>query len=321
MDLLMRVFHGSGAVSSDMRGCVLTIGNFDGLHVGHQALVAAVVERGRELGVPTGVYTFDPHPRRVLDPLRAPQLLMSWPQLEALLEQDGVDFLVREPFTPDFARLSAEKFLADVIHGRIAPREIFVGRDFHFGRGASGTDETLTRIGPTLGIRVTVIPQVRADDLDVSSTRVRALIGEGRVEEAARCLGRPYAIWGTVVKGEQRGRTLGFPTANLEVDNELVPANGVYASTARPFASERPGPEEHAAVTNIGTRPTFKLGRVLTEAHLLDYSGDLYGKRLELRFHARIRDERRFSGPEELAEQIARDAARARELLDALGSP
>ena len=313
----MRTYRGSSELDEVDRGGVLTIGNFDGLHRGHQALLRSVVERGRELGARTGVYTFDPHPRRVLDPDRAPPRLMSWEQLELGLRGAGVDFLVREPFTAEFSKQSAEDFLSHVVRDRMGPQEIFVGRDFHFGRGASGSGDTLTRIGPTLGIRVTVIPQVRVDDQDVSSTRVRALLAEGDVAAAGRCLGRPYAIWGEVVMGDQRGRTLGFPTANLDALNELIPANGVYATTALLFEGDGPGAHEHPAVTNVGTRPTFEPGRVLTEAHLLDFDGDLYGRRLELRFHARIRGERRFSGPDELAEQIARDAQQARELLRA----
>lgn len=313
----MRTYRASSEAGAAGRGCVLTIGNFDGLHRGHQALLRSVVERGRELGARTGVYTFDPHPRRVLDPDRAPPRLMCWEQLELGLQDAGIDFLVREPFTTEFSKQSAEDFLTNVVHDRVGPREIFVGRDFHFGRGASGSGDTLTRIGPTLGIRVTVIPQVSVDDQDVSSSGVRALLAEGDVEAAARCLGRPYSIWGDVVMGDQRGRTLGFPTANLDPLNELIPANGVYATTALVFEGDGPGADAHPAVTNVGTRPTFAPGQVLTEAHLLDFEGDLYGQRLELRFYERIRGERRFSGPDELARQIARDADRAREILRA----
>jgi riboflavin kinase/FMN adenylyltransferase len=312
----MRVHPGSDSVDQPPGG-VLTIGNFDGLHLGHEALVRAVVERARELGTVCGVYSFDPHPRRVLRPDVALPRLMTWDQLALGLEQRHVDFLVREPFTLEFSRQTAQEFLDQVIAARLRPREIFVGRDFHFGRGASGSGETLTRIGPTLGIRVTVIPQVRVIDEDVSSTRVRSLLEMGRVADAARCLGRPYAVWGKVVEGDQRGRTLGFPTANLDLENELLPANGVYASTVRTFAAGRPAERAWPSVTNVGTRPTFEPGRVLAEAHLLDFEGDLYGQRLELAFHERIREERRFSGPEELAAQIGRDRERARELLGA----
>ena len=313
----MRVYERSEDADETSHGCVLTIGNFDGLHRGHDALLRAVVERGRELRAPTGVYTFEPHPRKVLSPDVEVPRLMTFGQLRLALERARVDFLVREPFTLEFSSLSAEAFLSDVIRDRIAPREIFVGRDFHFGKGASGSGDTLTSIGPTLGIRVTVIAQVRSGERDVSSTRVRELLREGEVAEAAGCLGRPYAIWGSVVVGDRRGRTLGFPTANLEPENELIPQNGVYASTVRLFRGDSLDDASHAAVTNVGTRPTFAAGRVLVETHLLDFEGDLYGRRLELAFHCHIRGERRFSGPEELSEQIRRDAERARELLSA----
>jgi riboflavin kinase/FMN adenylyltransferase len=315
----MRTYEGSAGVGEGVRGCVLTIGNFDGLHVGHAALLRAVRERGRELGAATGVYTFDPHPRRVLMPERPVPLLMTWDQLALGVEGAGIDFLVRETFTEEFAARTAENFLGEVIRQRLGPAELFVGRDFHFGKGASGSDETLGRIGPTLGIRVTIIPQVRVDGRDVSSTRVRELLREGEVEIAASYLGRPYTIWGTVVEGDRRGRTLGFPTANLEADNELIPANGVYAGTVQVLEQGRPAGAPLAAVTNVGTRPTFDSGRVLAEAHLLDWDGDLYGQRLELSFHARIRAERRFDGPDQLAAQIRRDAEQARVLLAPTG--
>jgi riboflavin kinase/FMN adenylyltransferase len=309
----MRVFHGSEGLEDAVRGCILTVGNFDGLHLGHQELIRTVVERARELGRASALYTFDPHPRRVLQPDRAPLQLMTWEQLERGLESAGIDYLIREPFTREFAAYEADAFLRDVIAKRVAPRDLYVGRDFHFGKGRSGSGETLARIAPSLGMHVEIIAQVVVDGRDVSSTHVREFLRDGKVADAARYLGRPYAIQGTVVMGDQRGRTLGFPTANLDPENELIPANGVYATTVRLL--DRDDPVLWPAVTNVGSRPTFELGRVLTEAHLLDYEGDLYGARIELAFHQRIRDERRFSGPDELKQQIARDADRARELM------
>jgi riboflavin kinase/FMN adenylyltransferase len=313
----MRIHPGSGAVPSADRGCVLTIGNFDGVHLGHRSLLLAVVERARELGRPAAVYTFDPHPRRVLQPERDQPLLMTAEQLAEAMAELGIDVLVRERFTAEFAALTAEAFLRDVIHRRIAPPELFVGRDFHFGKGRGGSGDTLAQIGPDLGIRVVIIPQVRDEVGDVSSTRIRETLSRGDVEEAARCLGRPYAIRGRVVPGERRGRTLGFPTANLAPENEMLPARGVYATTLRLFQGDALGARPHASVTNVGTRPTFEDGRLLVEAHLLGFDGDLYGSRVELAFHARIRGEQRFDGPEPLRKQIERDAARAAELLGA----
>lgn len=314
----MQVIEGSDQPRDSARGCVLTVGNFDGLHLGHRALLAAVVARGRELGRPTALYTFDPHPRRVLFPDRAQPLLMTWDQLVAGVEREGIDFLVRERFTPAFAALSPDEFLRDVIADRLAPREVFVGRDFHFGKGRAGSGEMLVARAPALGIHVSLLPQVRAGGADVSSTRIRESLGRGDVADARLCLGRPYTVWGRVVEGDRRGRTLGFPTANLASENEIVPANGVYATRVRLFdAAGRLSPESLPGVTNVGARPTFAPGRIGVETHLLDFSGDLYGRRMELAFHARIRDERRFSGPDELARQIADDARRARETLRA----
>jgi riboflavin kinase/FMN adenylyltransferase len=309
----MRVVEGSSHPEV-LRGCVITVGNFDGLHLGHRALLDAVLARARELARPAALYTFDPHPRRVLQPELAQPQLMLWEQLALGLEEHGLDVLIRERFTREFAALDPEVFLRDVLAPRLAPAEIFVGRDFHFGRGRAGSGELLARIAPRLGIRVTIIPHVKVGGEDVSSTRIRRALLAGDVDDAAAALGRPYSVWGEVVSGDRRGRTLGFPTANLATRNELLPARGVYATTVRLFKGDRPGPECLPAVTNVGTRPTFDPGRLLAETHLIDFEGELYNCRLELAFHARIRDERRFEGPDALRQQIALDVQRAREI-------
>lgn len=313
----MHVYEGSAALDGSVRGCVLTVGNFDGLHLGHRALLDAVTGRARALGRKAALYTFDPHPRRVLFPDQPQPRLMTWDQLEGELDARGIQALVREPFTHAFAALAPEEFLRGVIAERIAPCEVFIGRDFHFGKGRAGSGEWLRASAPALGIAVEIIDQVRAGGHDVSSTRVREALVRGDVAEARLCLGQPYTVWGRVVEGDRRGRSLGFPTANLATENELVPGNGVYATRVRLFDGERPGGPALPAVTNIGTRPTFEPGRVAIETHLLDFAGDLYGRRMALAFHAHIRAERRFSGPDELARQIAADAAQARTLLAA----
>jgi riboflavin kinase/FMN adenylyltransferase len=313
----MHVYEGSGALDGSVRGCVLTVGNFDGLHLGHRALLDVVLARSSALGRRSALYTFDPHPRRVLFPDQPQPRLMSWEQLRSALEASGIDVLVRERFTHAFAALAPEEFLRDVIAQRIAPAEVFVGRDFHFGKGRAGSGDWLRASAPAHGIRVEIIDQVRVGERDVSSTRVREALLRGDVAEAALCLGRAYTIWGRVVEGDRRGRTLGFPTANLAPESELVPGNGVYATSVRLFEGERPGVASYPAVTNIGTRPTFEPGRVLVETHLLDFDADLYGRRIAVAFHARIRAERRFQGPDELARQIALDAAHARRVLPA----
>lgn len=311
----MRVFPGSRSLAGAARGCVLTVGNFDGLHLGHRGLLHAVLERARALGEAAALYTFDPHPRAVISPEDCPPQLMTWPQLAHSLERQGVDLLIRERFTPDFASLSPELFLRDVIAERVSPAEIFVGRDFHFGKGRSGSGDTLARLGPELDIRVGILPQVRAGSVDVSSTRIREALLKGDVVDAALCLGRPYSVWGRVVEGDRRGRTLGFPTANLDPENELIPGRGVYATSVRFFAGDELGDEVHASVTNVGRRPTFVEGRVLAETHLIDFDADVYGRRIELAFHERIRAEQRFAGPDALKRQIALDVERARALL------
>jgi len=311
----MRLFETSETLNGATGGCVLTVGNFDGLHIGHQALLHAVVERGQALARPTALYTFEPHPRRVLQPENNQPCLMTLDQLVAGAAEAGIDFMIREHFTLEFAALSAEAFLGEIIARRIAPLEIFVGRDFHFGKGRRGSGDSLEKIGPKLGIRVEIIPQVRMHDQDVSSSRIRALLAEGKVEEAAACLGRPYAVRGTVVEGARRGRDLGFPTANIAPENELIPHSGVYATRVRLFEGDRLSRRSFPSVTNVGTRPTFEADQVVTEVHLLDFDGDLYDRRLELSFQATIRPERRFPGPEALARQIAEDARQARQIL------
>ena len=313
----MRVFEGSDELGDAASGCVLTVGNFDGVHLGHQALLRAVIERGRALGQQTALYTFDPHPRQVLSPEGSPPRLMTWEQLARALERAGIDMLVRERFTRDFASLTPEAFLRDVIRARLRPTELYVGRDFHFGKGRSGSGETLLRFGPELGIRIEIISQVKVGQSDVSSTRIREALALGDVAEASLCLGRPYAISGAVVRGEMRGRTLGFPTLNLETRNELIPAHGVYATTAQFLDDAGQDGIERPSVTNVGTRPTFEPGRVLVETHLIDTEGDFYGRLVEVSFHARIRTERKFPGPDALKEQIARDVESARKLLHA----
>ena len=313
----MRVCNGSERFPSDERGCVLTIGNFDGVHLGHRAVLSSAVERARALGCAAVAYAFDPHPRRVLNPERGQVLLMTPGQLELALDELGIDLLVREPFTLEFASMMPEVFLRDVLAARIRPVELFVGRDFHFGKGRGGSGETLARLAPTLGIRVVIVPEVQVGGRDVSSTRIREAVARGDVEEAALCLGRPYAIAGCVVEGDRRGRELGFPTANLVPENELLPARGVYATRVwlLDAGSRRQG-DSLASVTNVGIRPTFDGGPLITEVHVLDFDNDLYGRRLEIELHARIRGEKRFPSVDTLRQAIAADVARAREILE-----
>lgn len=315
----MRVVRGSRSLEKPLRGAVLTVGNFDGVHVGHRAIMETVTGRAEAVGGEAAVYTFEPHPRKVLQPDRAPRLLTTLDQKLERLEELGVDVVIVEPFDRDFAALPAERFVREILHERIHPVEVYVGYDFRYGRDREGSMRTLTELGPHLGFAVTIIPEVTVGERDVNSTRIRELLEAGRVEEAGELLARPYCVRGTVVEGERRGRTLGFPTLNLAPENEILPARGVYAGRVR-FLDEGGPPlgAVHDAVTNVGRRPTFhEREAVVPEAHLLDFDGDLYGRRVEVTFEHHLRAERRFEGVEALRAQIARDADEARRRLRA----
>jgi len=214
--------QGSDGLEKPLYHPVVSIGNFDGMHVGHRAIIDTVVERARQLGGEAVVYTFDPHPRKVLQPHRAPPLISTIEQRVELLGQAGVDTVIVEPFTPEFAKTPAEVFIREILYEKIRPVEVYVGYDFHFGRDREGSMRLLTEMGPKLGFSVTIIPEVTVDAGDVNSTRIRRMLFEGRVEEAFAMLGRNYTIRGRVVEGDRRGRDIGFPTANLDPENEAL---------------------------------------------------------------------------------------------------
>ncbi len=313
----MEVVRGSESVPRDWTGGVVTIGNFDGIHVGHRQIMETVTSRASVLGCPAVVYTFHPHPRKVVRPERAPALLTTLEQKLKLIEAAGIDAVVIEPFTDAFARYDADAFVQEVVHARLAPCEVYVGYDFHFGRDREGSRKTLTELGPALGFSVTIIPEVTVSDEAVNSTRIRSLLLEGDVEAAGRLLGRSYAVRGSIAPGDRRGRTIGFPTANLSSDNEVLPRDGVYA-TRLAFLDEGTPPAGAVfdAVTNVGRRPTFKdSDPVLAETHLFDFAEDVYGRRVELHFIHHIRVEKKFDGPDALVAQIRADAAEARRRL------
>ena len=313
----MRVVAGSDALGRPLRRAVVTVGNFDGLHVGHQEILRIVTERARARRGESAVYTFEPHPRKVLRPADAPRLLTTLEQKLELMGEAGVDVAVVERFDAAFARRSAEEFVRDVLHARLRPEEVFVGYDFRFGHDREGSMRTLTELGPHLGFAVTIVPEVTVGGRDVNSTRIRELLAAGRVEEARELLGRPYRVRGRVVEGDRRGRTLGFPTVNLAPENEVLPAQGVYAGRLRVLAGAQGGGDERPAVVNVGRRPTFKdeAAPVLAEAHVIDWSGDLYGERVELSFLHHLREERRFPDVAALRSQIEADRDEARRRL------
>jgi riboflavin kinase/FMN adenylyltransferase len=315
----LRTIAGSAAIADSLTRPILTVGNFDGIHRGHRAILDTVVARARAVRGDAVVYTFDPHPRKLLSPERAPRLLTTLEQKLELLAAASVDAVVVERFDAAFARTPADVFVREFVHARIRPLEVYVGYDFHFGRDREGSMRMLTELGPRLGFSVTIIPEVVIGDRDVNSTRIRELLAAAEVEQAAELLGRDYTVRGRVGKGDARGRTLGFPTANLDPENEVLPKSGVYAGELRLLDDGEPGAGTRlAAVTNVGTRPTFGASdRVVAEAHLIDWSGDLYGRRVELSFRFHLRPERRFDGVEALRAQIEADRNEARRRLAA----
>ena len=306
----MRIYENAWLRDDLPRGTVGTIGNFDGLHRGQQAVLELVVSRAEETGLAPVVVSFVPHPLRVLAPERAPRLLVT-PELKAeLLEEAGIAALVEVAFTPDFSLTPARRFVRELLHERLDMREIYVGTGFTFGHRREGDLSLLRAMGQDFGFAAFGVDIERHDGAPISSTRVRAAISAGQVEAASEMLGRPYSVAGYVVRGAQRGRTLGWPTINLASENELLPADGVYVGEAR-LGDERTC---RPTVVNVGRRPTFEdeMQRVV-EGHILDFDGDLYGTRAVLGFRRRLRGERAFSGVEELKEQIARDAEATRE--------
>jgi len=310
----MRTLRDEPGVPAPPRGGVVTIGNYDGLHLGQRAILERVVSRARALAAPSIAITFDPHPLRLLDPERAPVRLTTDAQRERLLDALGLDLLWIVPFTRELAAQPAHEFVRERLVRRLAIREIHVGSRFAFGRGREGDLDLLRRLGAELGFTAHGVPEVEVGGTPVSATRIRGLVAAGRTEEAAALLGRPFAVPGEVVHGDRAGTRLGFPTINLATDHELLPADGVYATrVALPDGSVRD------AVSNVGLRPTLHSGggRVV-ESHLFDFAADLYGAAVEVGFLRRLRDERKFSGFNALQQQIALDAAAAREYFAGL---
>ncbi len=292
----------------------VSLGNFDGVHLGHARLATETIAEAAALGGRAVVLTFDPHPTRVLHPDRAPSTLVTLDQKAELLAGLGIHSLAVLPFTRALAALDAETFAREVLSKCLGASAVVVGRSFRFGHGRTGDADTLAALGVAMGFRVRTLDAVLAGGLPISSTRIRTALADGAVEEATRLLGRRFFVDGTVVAGDGRGRTIGFPTANIEPANETLPAAGVYACLL-----ESGGGPQRPAVANQGRRPTFGEGATRLEVHVLDFDGDLYGAPVRVHFVARLRDEQRFAGPEELTRQIADDVARARQaFVDAI---
>ena len=292
------------------QGSVVCIGAFDGLHLGHRALVRHAVSRARALGVPMVAVSFEPLPREFFaQQAKPPRLLLPRAKYKDLCEL-GADLVGLLRFNAKLAAMSAEAFVRDVLVQRLGAREVWVGPEFRFGKGRAGDIESLRQVGNALGFVAGEIAPVLLDGERVSSTRIRAALGAGDFVSAQRLLGRPYAIAGRVVRGRQLGRTLGFPTANLHFGGKVPPLSGIFATFVHGIGV-RPWP----SVSSFGTRPTVDGVEPVLEAHLFDFDGDLYGRRIEVEFVARLRDEEKFPDLPTLVAQMHRDAAQARRVL------
>ncbi len=291
---------------------VIGIGMFDGVHLGHQAILGRVSELAHEEQVASLAYTFEPHPLRVLNPLVAPELIEPLATRLERFAELGIDAVLVERFDRAYAATSAERFIEDILVHKLNARHVVVGQGFAFGAGQQGSTAMLVAAGASHAFTAHVVAPVRVSDREVSSTRVRELVRGGDLRGAAELLGRPFSLFGVTVRGAMRGRTLGFPTANLKVDNELAPAFGVYAARAS-FAAG-----DYLAAVNIGVSPTFAAEGVKVEAYLVDYAGgDLYGTPMTLSLFERLREERKFGDIEALKAQMALDVASVRNSLGA----
>jgi riboflavin kinase/FMN adenylyltransferase len=314
----LRIIRHPGSAAPYRRGAVLAMGNFDGLHKGHAALIDHASELARARGAPTAVLTFEPHPRNVFVPGCEPFRLTPFRVKEREIARLGVDFLFIQHFDAEFAKQSAESFIDEIMVGALGASHIVVGHDCTFGNRRRGTPEMLRERGAALGFEVTVIEPVRGDAAVYSSTHIRELLKAARPREAAAQLGRFWEIDGRVALGDQRGRTIGFPTANLGLGEYLRPAFGVYAVRVSGDGADDPLDGRTVdGVANLGLRPTVGGLVPRLEAHLFDVDRDLYGRHLRVALVEFIRPERKFASFDELKEQIAADAARAREILAA----
>ena len=300
----------AGGVPENLKGSIVALGNFDGFHLGHQAVVSRAVARAFHERRPVIVATFDPHPVRHFKPDVPPFRLTSLDQREALFAHAGADAMLVFEFGAELAAMDAEQFIAEVLAERIGAAGVITGDDFSFGKGRTGDAALLAKLGPQYGVAAEAVPQVLLEGERISSGRIREALVEGDSRTATRMLTRDYAIEGVVQRGDQRGRELGYPTANLTLDDYQRPKYGIYAvRVTLDDGSEHPG------VANLGVRPTFDPPQELLEAHLFDFEGDLYGRKIEVGLHAYIREEKRFDEIEPLIAHMREDEAKARQLL------
>ena len=310
----MRLFHGTDNAEIQ-RPTVLTLGVFDGLHLGHQLIVRTVVERAHEAGAVPTVITFDPHPRAVLHPESAPPLLQTFDQKIEGFGVLGIEQTIVVRFTKEFSTIRAADFLRDIVFDRLHAKEVYLGKGFAFGYKREGDIELLKRLGSELGFVAGEVPEVKFRGRRVSSSKIRELLARGQVNLARHMLGRPYGVEGRVERGSERGHLLGFPTANLHPHNRVIPRNGVYVTATLIEGQWR------RSVTNIGLRPTFgEATEPSVETFVMNWDGDLYGDVVRVRFLYRLRDERKFTSVEQLKTQIMRDVDRANNYFERTGT-
>lgn len=293
-----------------LQGSVVTMGNFDGIHLGHRALIDGAVEDARSSRMPSVVLTFEPHPLQVLAPERAPKMLLSHKDKMELLRSLGVDVVMIQHFDLQFAKLAAEEFVRFVLLDRLKAAKIWVGKDLRFGQGRKGGVDDLLRWGTEAGFQVGIVEPILVDGVRVSSSRIRQLITDGKVDGARSLLGRYHFVSGRVVIGHQRGRDLGFPTANISSRTEVLPADGIYATLLHL------GERTLWSVSSVGLNPTFGAGPRTIESHILNFHEDIYGAHVKLAFVKKIRDEKKFASTDELANQIRGDVASAQVIFE-----
>ena len=305
----MKVISSLENIKEPFAYAVITVGNFDGVHIGHQGLLKEVKKRADKMSGTSVVLTFEPHPLKVLKEKKIP-LITPFERKIELIEKLGIDVVICLPFTREFSKVSAREFVEEILLKKIGMKEIVVGYDYTFGHKREGNIDLLKKLGDELGFKVCILGPILVDNMIVSSTRIRNLIMEGELEKVKILLNRYYQVSGEVIAGHDRGgRLLGFPTANLKLVNEVFPKNGVYV------VEVIYNNKVYGGVTNIGFKPTFGNDALSVETHILDFDQNIYGKKIKLNFIKRLRNEKRFSSIEALAAQIKRDIEEARRIL------
>ncbi|MBI5047378.1 MAG: bifunctional riboflavin kinase/FAD synthetase [Deltaproteobacteria bacterium] len=289
---------------------IVTLGNFDGVHIGHQQVLKVIRKRAEKLRLPSIVYTFEPHPLKIVAPHKSPPLLTTLEEKVKLIKASGIDYLILARFTKEFAAQHPREFVSDILVKQLAVKEVLVGHDYAFGKGKKGTIEYLKKLGQEFGFKVYIIPAYKKRGFIVSSSKIREYIQNGKMKEAARFLGRPYTISGKVIKGRNIGKHLGFPTANIAIHNELIPKDGIYA------VHVLLGNKLYKGAANIGFAPTFATEKRAVEVHIMGFRRTIYGKKIKMGFIERLRGEKAFRNADELAAQIKRDIERAKKILN-----